>query len=78
MKPTARVINTARGGIIDETALVEALKRGRIAGAAIDVFEKEPITDHPLFALPNIVVTPHLGASTAEAQERVASTSRTR
>jgi D-3-phosphoglycerate dehydrogenase len=70
-KPTVRFINTARGGIIDEDALVEAIKSGRIAGAAIDVFEKEPITDHPLFALDGVVVTPHLGASTAEAQERV-------
>jgi D-3-phosphoglycerate dehydrogenase len=71
-KPTVRFINTARGGIIDETALVEALKSGRVAAAAIDVFEKEPVTDHPLFGLDNVVVTPHLGASTAEAQERVA------
>ncbi|MEK7247337.1 MAG: phosphoglycerate dehydrogenase, partial [Chloroflexota bacterium] len=71
-KPTVRLINTARGGIIDEAALVEALKSGRIAAAAIDVFEKEPITDHPLFVLDNVIVTPHLGASTAEAQERVA------
>jgi D-3-phosphoglycerate dehydrogenase / 2-oxoglutarate reductase len=71
-KPTVRFINTARGGIIDEMALVEAIQAGRIAGAAIDVFEKEPITDHPLFGLDNVIVTPHLGASTAEAQERVA------
>jgi len=71
-KPTVRFINTARGGIIDEDALVEAIKSGRIAGAAIDVFEQEPITDHPLFALDGVIVTPHLGASTAEAQERVA------
>jgi len=72
MKPSARVINTARGGIIDETALKKALDEGWIAGAAIDVFEKEPITDHPLFESDKVVVTPHLGASTAEAQERVA------
>ncbi len=72
MKPTARVINTARGGIIDETALKQALDEGWIAGAAIDVFEKEPITEHPLFESDKVVVTPHLGASTAEAQERVA------
>ncbi len=72
MKPTARIINTARGGIIDETALAKALTEGWIAGAAVDVFSKEPVTDHPLFGAPNIVVTPHLGASTAEAQERVA------
>jgi D-3-phosphoglycerate dehydrogenase len=71
-KTTVRFINTARGGIIDEDALVEAIKSGRIAGAAIDVFEKEPITDHPLFTLDGVIVTPHLGASTAEAQERVA------
>ena len=72
MKPSARVINTARGGIIDETALVKAIQEEWIAGAAIDVFETEPITEHPLFALDRVVVTPHLGASTAEAQERVA------
>jgi D-3-phosphoglycerate dehydrogenase len=72
MKPTARIINTARGGIIDEAALVKAVQEEWIAGAAIDVFEKEPITEHPLFALDRVVVTPHLGASTAEAQERVA------
>src|SRR6266581_249323 len=72
MKPSARVINTARGGIVDEAALEKALREGWIAGAALDVFEKEPLTEHPLFSLPNVVVTPHLGASTAEAQERVA------
>ena len=72
MKPSARVINTARGGIVDEAALKKALDEGWIAGAAIDVFEKEPVTDHPLFESDKVVVTPHLGASTAEAQERVA------
>ena len=72
MKPSARVINTARGGIVDEAALKKALDEGWIAGAAIDVFAKEPITDHPLFESDKVVVTPHLGASTAEAQERVA------
>jgi D-3-phosphoglycerate dehydrogenase / 2-oxoglutarate reductase len=72
MKPTARIINTARGGIVDEKALEEALKENRIAGAAIDVWEQEPITEHPLFGYDSVVVTPHLGASTAEAQERVA------
>ena len=72
MKNSARVINTARGGIINEAALEKALREGWIAGAAIDVWETEPITDHPLFKAENIVVTPHLGASTAEAQERVA------
>jgi D-3-phosphoglycerate dehydrogenase len=70
MKPTAYLINVARGGIVDETALYNALKEGTIAGAALDVFQEEPTTDSPLFALPNVVVTPHLGASTAEAQDR--------
>src|SRR3712207_481190 len=70
MKPSAYLINVARGGIVDETALYNALKEGAIAGAALDVFYKEPTTDSPLFALPNVVVTPHLGASTAEAQDR--------
>ncbi|HET7481113.1 MAG TPA: phosphoglycerate dehydrogenase [Rubrobacteraceae bacterium] len=70
MKPTAYLINVARGGIVDETALYNALKEGQIAGAALDVFVEEPTTDSPLFALPNVVVTPHLGASTAEAQDR--------
>ncbi len=72
MKSTARVINTARGGIVDEAALETALREGWIAGAALDVFETEPIMVHPLFESDKIVVTPHLGASTAEAQERVA------
>ncbi|MEE8369274.1 MAG: phosphoglycerate dehydrogenase, partial [Dehalococcoidia bacterium] len=72
MKPTARIINTARGGIVEEAALEKALREGWIGGAALDVFSKEPVTDHPLFSLDNVVVTPHLGASTAEAQERVA------
>jgi D-3-phosphoglycerate dehydrogenase len=72
MKPTARIINTARGGIVDEVALKKALDEGVIAGAALDVFETEPVTSHPLFESDKVVVTPHLGASTAEAQERVA------
>ncbi len=72
MKPSARVINTARGGIIDEDALLEAVRSGRIAGAAVDVFVKEPAPDTILAADPRIIVTPHLGASTEEAQERVA------
>ena len=70
MKPEARVINVARGGIIDEDALVRALKDGVIAGAAVDVYEKEPPGHHPLFDLEQVVVTPHLGASTEEAQTR--------
>ena len=70
MKPTAYIINVARGGIVDETALYNALKGGVIAGAALDVFAEEPTTDSPIFTLPNVVVTPHLGASTAEAQDR--------
>ncbi len=68
MKPTVRLINCARGGLIDETELVKAIKEKRVAGAAIDVFEKEPITQSALFGLDNVIVTPHLGASTAEAQ----------
>jgi D-3-phosphoglycerate dehydrogenase len=72
MKQSARVINTARGGIVDEAALKRALDEGWIAGAAIDVWETEPLTSHPLFESDKVVVTPHLGASTAEAQERVA------
>ena len=69
-KPGVRVVNTARGGIIDEKALVEALRNGIVAGASVDVFDGEPVTEHPLFTLPNVVVTPHLGASTAEAQDK--------
>ncbi len=72
MKPGVRIINCARGGLIDEEALVEALKSGHVAGAALDVFEEEPATEHPVFELPNVVTTPHLGASTREAQENVA------
>jgi D-3-phosphoglycerate dehydrogenase len=73
MKRTARVLNVARGGIIDEQALVEALRAGTIAGAGIDVFSVEPApADHPLRTAPNVVLTPHLGASTVEAQETVA------
>ncbi|WP_293148883.1 MULTISPECIES: phosphoglycerate dehydrogenase [unclassified Microcoleus] len=74
MKPTARIINCARGGIIDEAALAEAIKSGQIAGAAIDVYEHEPLeADSPLRNVgQNIVLTPHLGASTAEAQVNVA------
>jgi D-3-phosphoglycerate dehydrogenase len=70
VRPGVRIVNTARGGLIDEGALVEALRSGRVAGAAIDVFADEPVTAHPLFELENVVVTPHLGASTAEAQDK--------
>ena len=72
MKKGVRIINCARGGLIDEAAIVEALKSGHVAGAAFDVFKEEPATESPLFSLPNVVCTPHLGASTAEAQENVA------
>jgi D-3-phosphoglycerate dehydrogenase len=72
MKKGARVVNCARGGLLDEAALHEALVSGHIAGAALDVFEHEPATDSPLFGLENVVCTPHLGAATAEAQENVA------
>jgi D-3-phosphoglycerate dehydrogenase len=68
MKPTARIINCARGGLIDEPALVKAITNKKLAGAAVDVFEKEPCTESILFGVENIIVTPHLGASTAEAQ----------
>ncbi|CAL9563874.1 D-3-phosphoglycerate dehydrogenase [Streptomyces sp. enrichment culture] len=70
VKPGVRIINAARGGILDETALALALKEGRVAGAGLDVFEFEPTTESPLFDFESVVVTPHLGASTAEAQER--------
>ncbi|MEU7989057.1 phosphoglycerate dehydrogenase [Streptosporangium canum] len=70
VKPSVRLINVARGGIIDENALYSAIKEGRVAGAGIDVFPKEPVTDSPLFELDQVVVTPHLGASTHEAQEK--------
>ncbi len=71
MKPGARIINCARGGLIDESALVDAIESGHLAGAALDVFETEPPTDTRLISNPKIVATPHLGASTREAQERV-------
>jgi D-3-phosphoglycerate dehydrogenase len=70
MRDGVRVLNVARGGLIDEQALQEALDSGKVAGAALDVFPSEPMTEHALFAYPNVVVTPHLGASTAEATDR--------
>ncbi|MCB1518000.1 MAG: phosphoglycerate dehydrogenase [Hyphomicrobiaceae bacterium] len=71
-KKGVRIINCARGGLIDEKALKEALEAGQVAGAALDVFENEPAKDNPLFDMPNVICTPHLGASTTEAQENVA------
>jgi len=72
LKPSAQIINCARGGLVDEKALAKAVKDGRIAGAAFDVFEDEPATDSPLFGIDKIIVTPHLGASTIEAQANIA------
>src|SRR5271156_6883210 len=69
-KPGLRIINTARGGIVDEEALAEAIRSGRVQGAGLDVFAKEPTTESPLFELSSVVVAPHLGASTAEAQDK--------
>lgn len=74
LKQGARVLNTARGGVIDEQALAKALRDRRIAGAALDVFADEPVTSHPLFELDSVVVTPHLGAATREAQDRAGAT----
>jgi D-3-phosphoglycerate dehydrogenase len=70
VKPGVIIVNDARGGLVDEDALADALREGRVGGAGIDVFVKEPCTESPLFELANAVVTPHLGASTAEAQDR--------
>jgi len=72
MKPGARLINCARGGLVDEAAVAEAVRAGHLAGAAFDVFAEEPARQNPLFGLDNVVVTPHLGAATSEAQENVA------
>lgn len=73
LKPTAVIVNAARGGLIDETALTRRLTEGKLAGAAFDVFDQEPLpADHPLRSVPNVVLTPHLGASTEEAQLNVA------
>lgn len=71
-KKGVRIINCARGGLVDEEALADLLKSGHVAGAAFDVFAEEPATENPLFNLPNVVCTPHLGAATTEAQENVA------
>jgi D-3-phosphoglycerate dehydrogenase len=73
-KPNLRIVNVSRGGVIDEQALADAIRDGRVAGAAIDVFATEPTTESPLFELPQVVVTPHLGASTAEAQDKAGDT----
>jgi len=70
VKPGVRIVNAARGGLIDEQALADALAEGRVAGAGIDVYAKEPCTSSPLFAFDNVVATPHLGASTHEAQDK--------
>ena len=70
MKEGARIVNTARGGIVDEDALAKSIKDGHLGGAALDVFSVEPTTEHALFEHDNVVVTPHLGASTAEAQDK--------
>jgi D-3-phosphoglycerate dehydrogenase len=73
-KPGIRIVNVARGGIVDEAALADAIERGQVGGAALDVFATEPCTDSPLFGLPGVVVTPHLGASTHEAQDKAGDT----
>jgi D-3-phosphoglycerate dehydrogenase / 2-oxoglutarate reductase len=74
MKEGARLVNTARGGIVDEHALAKAIEDGRLAGAALDVFADEPVTEHELFEFDEVVVTPHLGASTVEAQDKAGTT----
>ena len=73
-KPGIRIVNVARGGIVDEDALAEAIRSGHVAGAALDVFAEEPTTESPLFELDSVVVTPHLGASTREAQDKAGDT----
>jgi D-3-phosphoglycerate dehydrogenase / 2-oxoglutarate reductase len=73
-KPGLRLVNVARGGLVDEHALADALREGTVAGAALDVFATEPTTDSPLFGIDTVVVTPHLGASTREAQDKAGDT----
>ena len=73
-KPSLRIVNTSRGGLVDEVALAEAIAEGRIAGAALDVFDEEPLRSSPLLELDEVVVTPHLGASTSEAQDKAGQT----
>jgi glyoxylate reductase len=72
MRPTAYLINTARGPIVDEKALVQALEQKRIAGAALDVYEKEPTVEPGLVKLPNVVLTPHIGSAARDTRERIA------
>jgi len=72
MKKGSMLVNCARGGLVDEAALHVALESGHLRGAALDVYEEEPAKENALFGLPNIICTPHLGASTIEAQEKVA------
>ena len=72
MKDGVRIVNCARGGIIDEEALADAIEAGKIAGAALDVYENEPPEGQRIVALPQVITTPHLGASTVEAQQNVA------
>ena len=70
MRDGVRIVNCARGPLLDDDALADAIRSGKVAGAALDVFREEPVTEHPLFGMPGVVVTPHLGASTIEAQDR--------
>jgi D-3-phosphoglycerate dehydrogenase len=72
MKDNVRIISAARGGVIDENALLQALESGKVASAALDVFEKEPPLDSPLVKHPKLIATPHIGGETKEAQRRAA------